>query len=209
MDPTTSQWTQTDEDLVRLFQARADREGAFMALFERHGALTFGFLRRRIGDPDLAAELNQELYIAVLEGLDRFRGDSSFKTWLFRLAHNHLLNLRRRLRTHVDERAAPPDELMEAVLASGEELQDAGCIRDERKRVLDRCMAALPEIERAIVVGQYYEGTTLEELTRQFHMTNKSGARASLIAAQRKLRRCLEQAGVFAESHSRVNRSGS
>jgi len=51
-------------------------------------------------------------------------------------------------------------------------------------------------VQRAVIVGQYYEGIKLDELTRNLNLTNKSGARASLIAAQRKLRRCMEKAGV-------------
>jgi RNA polymerase sigma-70 factor (ECF subfamily) len=189
----------TDEQLVRAFQRGSDREGAFMHLFDRYGSMTLAFLRRRIGSPDIAAELNQELYLAVLEGLDRFRGESSFKTWLFRMAQNRLSNLRRRWRTHLDELPeGDPAELVEHVLASDGAQPDEEIDRDERTRLLESCLAALPEIERAVVTGQYYEGITLEELTQRFQLTNRSGARAALIAGQRKLRRCLERSGVAA-----------
>jgi len=186
-----------DETLVERFKSGADREGAFAELFERYGPITYAFLRRRIGNADTAAELNQELYMAVLEGLDRFRGESSFKTWLFRLAQNRLSNLRRRWRTHLDELPEEiPEELMDDLAVSTAALPDEEYGVEQRNAALERCLAALPEIQRAVVVGNYYEEVTLEELTRLLNMTNKSGARASLIAAQRKLRRCLEQAGV-------------
>jgi RNA polymerase sigma-70 factor (ECF subfamily) len=186
-----------DEALVRRFQSGADREGAFVELFERYGPITYAFLRRRIGNADTAAELNQELYMAVLEGLDRFRGESSFKTWLFRMAQNRLSNLRRRWRTHLDELPeATPEELMDDLVVSTAAIPDEEYDREARNEALERCLAALPEIQRAVVIGNYYEGVTLEQLTERFGMTNKSGARASLIAAQRKLRRCLEKAGV-------------
>ena len=190
---------QSDPDLeiVRRFQSGTDREGAFMVLFDRYGPITYAFLRRRIGNADVAADMNQELFMGVLQSLDRFRGDSSFKTWLFRMAQNRLSNLRRRWRTHLDELPdATPDDLLEDVVTSNDATPDEEYDREERAVALERCLATLPEIQRAVVVGQYYEGVTLEELTRQFKMTNKSGARASLIAAQRKLRRCLEKAGV-------------
>jgi RNA polymerase sigma-70 factor (ECF subfamily) len=133
----------------------------------------------------------------VLESLDRFRGESTFKTWLFRLAHNHLSNLRRRFRTHLDERAdALPEEVLEGLQDGSAELPDASIVKDEQCRVLERCLALLPEVERGVIIGQYYEDVTLEELTARFKLTNRSGARASLIAAQRKLRRCMEQAGL-------------
>ena len=46
------------------------------------------------------------------------------------------------------------------------------------------------------MLGLYYDGCSLQDLTDRFEMQNKSGARASLIAAQRKLRLCLERSGV-------------
>jgi RNA polymerase sigma-70 factor (ECF subfamily) len=158
--------------------------------------MTHAFFRRRIGSPELAAEQNQELYLSVVEHLGHFRGESSFRTWLFRLAHNRLSQLRRRLRVHVDERADElPEELWEQLQAVDEDadrrIDRAGVLHHLR-----RCLALLPDVERAVVFGQYYEQATLEELTRRLELTNRSGARASLIAAQRRLRRCLEQAGV-------------
>ena len=51
-------------------------------------------------------------------------------------------------------------------------------------------------------MGQYYENQTLEDLTCRYNLTNKSGARASLIAGQRKLRRCLESNGIDGRSLS-------
>lgn len=187
----------TDEELVRGYQTGIDREAALVELFERYGAMTYAFLRRRIGDAQVAEEINQELYIGVIESLDRFRGDASFKTWLFRMAQNRLHNLRRRWRTHLDELPdSPPDELLEQVFASNADTPDEQYEKEETNVALERCLAELPDLQRAVVVGQYYENVTLEELTRRFQMTNRSGARASLIAAQRKLRRCLERAGA-------------
>jgi RNA polymerase sigma-70 factor (ECF subfamily) len=199
-----------DDELVRRFQAGDDREQAFMTLFERHGPITYGFLRRRIGDPDVAAELNQELFLNALCGLDRFRGESSFRTWLFRLAYNQLSNLRRRWRTHLDERpdAPVPEELAAEVLVALDDTPDSLVERGQRDDLLDRCLAGLPEIERAVIVGQYYEGATLEELTRRYNLTNPSGARASLIAAQRKLRRCIEAAGLGPDARRPKAREG-
>jgi len=186
-----------DEDLVHRFQDGTDRDGAIMELFERYGVLTHAFFARRLGNVDLAAELNQELYISVIQSLDRFRGEASFKTWLFRMAQNRLSNLRRRWRTHLDELPdAAPETLVDQLSDSEDQAPDAVVDREKVRTMLHRCLAHLPEIERAVVVGLYYDGVSLQDLTNRFEMQNKSGARASLIAAQRKLRRCLESSGV-------------
>jgi len=191
--------TRLDEQLVARFRSGADRDGAFFELFERWSPITYAFLRRRIGNADHAAELNQDLWTGILQGLDGFRGESSFKTWLFRLAHNRLSNLRRRWRTHLDELPdATPDDLVGDLVPTGGERPDEQLAREQASDRLETCLGGLPEVERAVIVGQYWNGETLEELTRKLHMTNKSGARASLIAAQRKLRRCLERHGLSA-----------
>ncbi len=196
MEPTTAE-TERDAELVRRFKRGTDREAAIVELFDRYGAMTLAFLTRRIGNPDLAAELNQELYISVIQSLDRFRGDASFKTWLFRMAQNRLSNLRRRWRTHLDELpAAAPEDLVNELSDSEDQAPDAVVARGQVENSLQRCLGRLPEIERAVVLGLYYEGASLQDLTDRFEMTNKSGARAKLIAAQRKLRRCLERSGV-------------
>jgi RNA polymerase sigma-70 factor (ECF subfamily) len=195
--PRGSTETRPDQDLIRRFQSGEDREGALVALFERYGAMTYAFLRRRIGNPDIAMELNQELYIGVMESLDRFRGQASFKTWLFRMAQNRLSNLRRRWRTHLDELPqTTPDELVGDVIVATGARPDEELERTQTGGLLKRCLAALTEMQRRVVIGQYYESVTLEELTRKLELTNRSGARALLIAAQRKLKHCLERSGV-------------
>ncbi len=187
----------SDEDLVRRFQNEEDPEGMILELYRRHQTVTLGFFRRRIGDPEIAAEQNQELYLAVVRHLSGFRLKCSFRTWLFQLAHHQLSHLRRRWRVHVDERADELPENLRAELSAGAPGPHEEVGRAQLIRALRRCMAALSEIERAVIYGQYYEEATLEELTREIGLNNKSGARAPLIAAQRKLRRCLEKTGIF------------
>ena len=196
MQPTTAEIGR-DEELVRRSQDGLDREAAILELFDRYGAMTQAFFMRRIGKPDVAADLNRELYVSVIQSLDRFRGETSFKPWLFRLAQNRLSNLRRRWRTHLDELPdVAPEDLVDQLSDSDDQAPDAVVGRGQVRAALHLCLAHLPEVERAVVLGLYYDDVSLQELTDRFKMQNKSGARASLIAAQRKLRRCLERSGV-------------
>lgn len=191
----------TDEELVRRYQHGLDPEGSLLELYERYRALTYGFFRRRIGVPEIAAEENQELYLTVVEHLKEFRSEASFRTWLFQIAHHRLTHLRRRWGVHVDERCEEvPEELWGQIAAPSSENPERQAGRHEVARALRRCLAELPEIERAVVFGQYYTGVTLQMLGRELKLANPSGARALLIAGQRKLRRCLEKSGVDASS---------
>jgi len=198
-DPARPPESLSDEDLVRRYCEGIDPEGALLSLCERYRTMTYAFFRRRIGVAEIAAEENQELYLAVVEHLKDFRGEASFRTWLFQIAHHRLAHLRRRWGVHVDERAEEvPDELWERLEAPAASNPEHEANRRQIARALRRCIAALPEIERAVIYGQYYGSITLKLLSRELRLANKSGARAVLIAAQRKLRRCLEQAGLNA-----------
>ena len=143
----------------------------------------------------MASELNQDLHTTVYTSLDRFRGESSYRTWLFRLALSKLSHLRRRWRVHLDERPVEVDEAFWNEIGSAapdpREKIDTG----RRSAALKRCLANLGEVERAVVFGQYVAGVTLQEITGLLRLDNPSGARAPLLAALRKLRRCLEAAG--------------
>jgi RNA polymerase sigma-70 factor (ECF subfamily) len=180
-----------DREAVERFRTGGDAEGAITDLFRRHGGQTLAFFARRTGHRETAFELNQELWLAVVRSLGTFRGESGFRTWLFRMAHNELSNLRRRWRTHLDERPEEPPEGFWEGLRGDDDDPLEGIHGERLKAGLQRCLAALPEAERAVVVGQYYEGATLAELTQRLRLTNASGARALLLAAQRRLRRCL------------------
>ncbi len=180
-----------DRENVDRFQSGVGTDVALARLFDRHGPVTYAFFRRRIGNEETAAELNQELWLAVVKALPEFRRQSSFRTWLFRMAHNSLWHLRRRWRTHLDEIAPDvPVELWQSLESDVESPQRA-IEQQQMTESLTRCLATLAEVERAVIVGQYWEGATLANLTARLSLTNASGARATLIAAQRKLKRCL------------------
>src|SRR5262245_41481637 len=165
----------SDEELVRRYRQGIDPEGALMELYERYRTMTYAFLRRRIGVPDIAAEENQELYLTVVEHLKDFREESSFRTWLFQIAHHRLAHLRRRWGVHVDERAEEvPGELWEQIAAPSAENPEHRAGRNQIARALRRCLAALPEIERAVVFGQYYSGITLKLLSKELELAHPS-----------------------------------
>src|SRR5687767_441334 len=82
-----------DGELVRLVQ-QGDR-GALEALIERHRPWIYNVALRMVYLPQDADDATQEILIKVVTKLSSFEGRSSLRTWLYRIAVNHLLNLRR------------------------------------------------------------------------------------------------------------------
>ena len=70
---------------------------AFETLVRRHEKKIFNLLYRWLGDYDEAADVAQEVFLSAFRAIKRFRGDSSFATWLYRIGVNHAKNRQKSL----------------------------------------------------------------------------------------------------------------
>lgn len=87
MDPEPSPRPST-EDLALLERLRAGDEMAFGALVERHQAQMLRVARMYVSSQTVAEEVVQEAWLGILQGLDRFEGRSSLRTWMYRILTN-------------------------------------------------------------------------------------------------------------------------
>jgi RNA polymerase sigma-70 factor (ECF subfamily) len=103
-----------------------------------------------------ANDLAQEVFLKAWQALPRFRGESSFATWLYRIAVNACLNFRAR-------RRVPTQELTEAVAdpVPGALARAEG---DEEARRVRAALARLPEKQRATLILKVYHELTHEEV---------------------------------------------
>src|SRR5881409_3095510 len=85
--PRTRRPEQLGDEQLAVALRRGD-EDAFMALVERYGPLMLRVASTYVRTPAVAEEVVQETWLAVLEGIGRFEGRSSLKTWLFRILAN-------------------------------------------------------------------------------------------------------------------------
>lgn len=84
---------ETDEALVA--RARADDQDAVETLLTRHQPWVFNVAVRMLYHHADAEDATQEILIKVLKALPSFRGESKFSTWLYRIAVNHVLNVKK------------------------------------------------------------------------------------------------------------------
>src|SRR5207245_4316857 len=99
----------SDNELVE--QAKSGDRAALEKLVLRHQAWVYNIAVRMVFHPHDAEEVTQEVLVKVITKLGTFRGESSFRTWLYRIAANHVLNMKRRsaetsVTTFVEYRAA-------------------------------------------------------------------------------------------------------
>ena len=85
---------QTDAELVE--QAKHGNRAALEKLVLRHQAWIYNIAVRMVFQPQDAEEVTQEVLVKVITKLSTFKGESKFRTWLYRIAANHVLNMKRR-----------------------------------------------------------------------------------------------------------------
>lgn len=83
-------------DFELIQQAQLDHRMAFRDLVTRHQKTAYYFAYNLTGNHDDAADLSQDVFIQIYHSLDRFRGESKFETWLYRITINTWMNMKRR-----------------------------------------------------------------------------------------------------------------
>ena len=155
----------TDQQLVVRVQ-KGDKR-AFDLLVLKYQYKVQAIVGHFVRDRDEVADVTQEAFIKAYRALPRFRGDSQFYTWLYRIAVNTAKNYL------VSRSRRPPSsdvDLADAEYYSGSErLKDVGTpenqlFRDELEVVIKSAMEDLPEDLRTAVTLREYEGLSYEDI---------------------------------------------
>jgi len=187
-----------DEALIEAAVQGSTR--AWDRLVRQYERQVYNFGLRLTGNPADARDVMQEVFLGVYRNLHRFRGDSQFSSWLFRIAHNKAVDLQRRQRP-VPIRDVSPGFADRDGLAAGEyepvadesqrgPLEQA--VSDELSRSILRLLGGLPFEQRMVVELKLYQSLTFEEIA-VIERISVNTAKTRFYTALRKLRRVLEQ----------------
>ena len=170
----------TDHLLIR--RAVDGDERALRQLWSQHAPHIDAVVRRLVGgDPDLAADIAQEVWIQIFRALPGYRGDSQFGTWAHRIAVNRTLNALRRTR-RLERVETEIDEASASVEHEGE--------RSMLMATIEQAMTRLAPGARTVFVLHDVEGYTHEEIAEALGITT-GGSKSQLFKARAKLRRLL------------------
>ncbi|MGC8559832.1 MAG: sigma-70 family RNA polymerase sigma factor [Phycisphaerae bacterium] len=171
-----------------------------------YGDMLFRYVRLRVRDDATAEELVQETFLAALQGLKNFSGQSSFGTWLVGILKHKLID---HLRRQVRETPAAMDDdgavsgmfnsfghwtsmaTPHAWKSSPEELAQQA----DTQRALKTCMEALPRRYREVFVMRVMDGVETEEMCKILEL-NPNNLYMMLHRARLRLRACLESKGI-------------
>jgi RNA polymerase sigma-70 factor (ECF subfamily) len=176
---------------------KAGDADAFDTLVTRYSGEIYSVIYRLTGDPDESADLTQETFLRALRAIEKFRGDSDLKTWLYRIAVNESRNRfrwwkRRRRDKTVSLDAAPGNSEVsysETVAATSASPEDEA-LRREREKLIQDALCSLPAVYREPIVLFDIEGLTYNEICETLGL-NQGTLKSRLARGREELRRRL------------------
>jgi RNA polymerase sigma-70 factor, ECF subfamily len=189
----------TDVELVR--RAQAGELEAFETLTSRHEQRVFALAMRMLRQEQDAEDVTQQTFLSVLENLDGFRGESSFSTWVLRIASHAALKIirkRRGLNTVSLEEAKERPETFESIphpefIADWRQSPERLVEQNEVRRLLDESLARLDEKHRLVFLLRDVEGLSIQETAGALDLS-EANVKVRLIRARLQLREDLTRA---------------
>jgi RNA polymerase sigma-70 factor, ECF subfamily len=182
----------TDEELITEYQ-QTHEGGLLGELFTRHEKSLFSFLMHYTGGKaDLVEEVISQTFVKVCEKYASFRNESSFKTWLYRIAIHTAIDINRRSSRHHTvslERAESHNEMCDEEV-SGELDPCITACRKEDCKLVQETVADLPDAQKRVVELVYYHNLMIREVAETLCIPDGT-VKSRLHDAKRALRRKL------------------
>ena len=166
-----------DDDVGLVERLQAGDESAFVELVHRYQPRLLRLAEATVGSRAVAEEVCQETWVAVVRGVERFEGRSTFKTWLFRI----LLNRARTSARREQQAGRPDDDLVDRFDASGawrtppvtwSERVDERLVAEQLARRVHDLLPGLPEPQRQVVILRDVEGVPPAEAAALLGITD-------------------------------------
>ncbi|MGB2696244.1 MAG: sigma-70 family RNA polymerase sigma factor [Candidatus Zixiibacteriota bacterium] len=178
-----------EESLVRRFQK--GEEKAFNELVSRYKQRIFDMILKMVRNKEDAKDLSQETFVKVYYGLKNFRSESSFFTWITRIALNLCINFQKRekFRNFVSF-----FDLKKPILIENSSSPDVE--KDELMQAIDQAVLSLPSKQRGVFVLRYYQKLPYLKIA-EILGKSEGGIKSNYFHAVNKLKKMLAQYKKF------------
>ena len=177
----------SNSELVRLSQL--GDQTAFEQLVVRHQDLVFSLAFKLTGDKEMANDVAQEAFIRAWKAIDKFRGDSTFGTWIYRITVNSAWTLRKKAKKH---NTLNIDDTYEPVIIDEKRDPELVAINSDLSSTLINALDKIPLDQRIIVELKNIEGRSHKEIA-DFLGISVTAAKVRLHRAHQRLRDILEE----------------
>lgn len=148
-----------NEELIRKTCA-SNRERGFKMLMDAFQKPIYNYIRRLVVSHEDAEDVLQEVFIRILRSIDKFRGESSLSTWIYRIATNESLRL---LNERKNERVIATEDVQEELMSK---LKASDYVDYENEMLVkfQEAILSLPEKQRLVFNLRYYDELEYDEI---------------------------------------------
>jgi RNA polymerase sigma-70 factor, ECF subfamily len=160
LDPTA--------ELAIIERCKKNDAEAFGKIVDAYQNRLFGFVRRMVKDPEEANDIAQEAFVRAFQGIGRFDGRSSIRTWLFRIAYNLCIDRRRRAGR------LPGESSLDSAFEDDEPIEvpdvrwdpERVILGDELRSVLEAAIATMSDKLRSVLLLHDQQDLAYEDIAK-------------------------------------------
>lgn len=185
---TAKEWSSknqmtTNNDNIIIENVIAGNTNAFAELVDRYKDLVFTLAWRMLKNREEAEEVSQDAFMKVYKSLKKFKGDSKFSTWVYRVTYNTCLdrlkkNKRQQNTIAIDEFTEHHIKTLDNALEGMEE--------NEKGEAIKRCLELLPSEDSFLITLYYFDEQSLDEISKITGLT-ANNVKVKLFRSRKKL----------------------
>ncbi len=195
------------DDAALVAELKAGSEAAFNLLIGQYQQQIYSLVARSLQNPDDAADITQDVFVKVFRSIRSFHGDSSLRTWLYRIALHEASNQRRWWTRHkrqeitIDSPLDGDDDgqslCLGATLADGRDSPYDQAAHAQLRERVEAALRKVPEAFRNVVILREIEGFAYEEIA-DILQVNLGTVKSRLTRGRAALRALLTNDGSLA-----------
>lgn len=178
-----------DDELVR--EITDGNPQAMEQLVQKHYKQIFAYVYRTVGDYHLAYDLTQEVFIKMMQSIERYKGKGKFSHWLMTIAVNHCRDF---FRSKYFRQKKQEQELLQYIADPTETVWDKVSTEWKSDRI-KKAIEELPLFQKEPIILRFYHDYKMKEIAK-ITKSNESTVKSRIRQGTNKLKRILEKRGV-------------
>jgi len=162
---------------------------AFSILVDRYKDLVFSLALKMVKNREEAEEVAQDTFIKVFKSLSKFKGDSKFSTWIYKVTYNTCLDRLKKQKR--EQQVVSIDEFNTNQIKSIDNALDK-MENEEREKAIQDCIQLLPADDAFLLTLFYFEEQSLEEIAKVIGLT-ANNVKVKLFRSRKKLTTILKE----------------
>lgn len=178
-----------NNDQYYINQIIGGNSNAFAVLVDRYKDLIFSLALKMLKNREEAEEVSQDTFIKVFKSLSKFKGESKFSTWIYKVTYNTCLDrLKKNKRAH---ETVTINDFSENQIKNIETVLDA-IDEKERNKTIQDCLLLLPSEDAFLLTLFYFEEQSLDEMSKVVGIT-ANNVKVKLFRSRKKLAAILKE----------------